>query len=420
MTKKLIDDRPGRPPALPAQALLALACAMLATPTARAETSPYYLGVSQSLAYDSNLYRLDSGGALPGSVKSRSDTLLSTALVAGIDQTWGRQRLSGSGSLRSNRFVNNDQLNNNGYGLNLGLDWATVDRVSGNVSLGANRSLRRFDPTEQAANNLGRNVEDNNTLSATVRVGVVTRLTTEASLSHHSVRFSAPAYSGSEYKQTGGSLGLRYRLGGVTQVGAAWRAARVRFVTGSDPYGRRDIDLNVNWDPSGLTNVYARLSHSSTDHAQVPARNFSGVTGEVRASTQATGKIKLDARLSRDTGQSYSTFNLQGFSNAAEFNRTGTALHLGARYDFSAKIGLTAELDHAQRNLSSALTSSFALDGSDATTTLSLGGRWQPTRAISVGCDVSQEQRTLSAGTATVGRPYGSTGLSCFGQLVLQ
>ena len=420
MTTKPIDARHGQ---RPRHAVLALACAVLpvlSPPAARAETNPYYLGVSQSVAYDSNLFRLGGGATLPTSTKSRSDTTLSTSLVAGIDQTWGRQRISGSGSLRSSRFVSNNQLNNNGYGLNLGLDWSTVQRVSGNVGLSASRSLRRFDPTEQAASNLGRNVEDDTGLNATVRVGVVTRLTAEATLNHNSVRFSAPAFSGSEYNQTGASLGLRYRLGGATQVGAAWRTARVRFANGNDPYQRRDIDLSANWDPSGLTSAYARISHSSTDHSQVTARNFSGVTGEVRASTQATGKIKLDARLSRDTGQSYSTFNFQGFGSAAEFNRTSTALHLGALYDFSAKIALTGGLDHVQRNLNSALTSSFALDGGDGTTTLSLGGRWQPTRAVSVGCDVLQEQRSVSPGTATVGRAYGSTGLSCFGQLVLQ
>lgn len=407
-----------------ATTLAGLATLAALTPTSvLAQSSPYYIGVAQSLAYDSNLYRLGGDTPLPASVKSRSDTSYTTSLVAGIDQTWGRQRLNGSGSLRTSRFTHNDQLNNNGYGLNLGLDWSTVERLSGNLSVNANRSLRRFDPTEQSTGNLARNVEDNHLLSGTVRLGVVTRLTAEATLSRRTVRFSSDAYNGSEYNQGIGSLGLRYRLGGATTVGAAWRQGRVTYVTGTDPYDRRDLDLSANWDPSALTNVYARLSHSRTDHDQQPLRNFSGVTGELRGSTRATGKLKLSTRLSRDTGQSYSTFDFSGFTSAAEFNRTTTALRFGADYDFSAKIAFNASVDHARRNLSSVLGNALvSLDGSDRTNTLALGARWTPIRAAQLGCDLTREQRSASAGSSgvTVGRGYGSTGFSCFGQFVLQ
>jgi hypothetical protein len=320
--------------------------------------------------------------------------------------------------LRSSHFSRNDQLNNNGYGLNLGLDWATVERLSGTVKIAADRSLRRFDPAYESATGLDGNIEDNKLISATARLGVVTRLTTEGTLSRRAVRFSANTYKGSEYDESAGSLGLRYRLGGATTVGVAWREARLRPVSGNDPYDRRNIDLTGTWDPSALTTVYARISHSRTDHPQQPQSNFSGFTGELRGSTQATGKVKLSTRLSRDTGQSYSTFDFSGFTSAAEFNRRTTAMRLAADYELSAKISLNASLDHARRNLSGTL---FAVSGSDRTTTTSLGARWLPTRATQVGCDLSHEQRSVSGdGSATVGRAYGSTGLSCYGQFVLQ
>ncbi len=398
----------------------ATALALLCSGAALAQSSPYYIGVAQSVTHDSNLYRLGDGAATPASVKSRSDTGYTTSLVAGIDQQWGRQRLSGSGSLRANRFQNNDQLNNNGWGLNLGLDWSTIERLSGNVTLSSDRSLRRFDPAF-SGNLTDRNVEDNNLLSGTVRLGVVTRLTAEATLSRRNVRFSAPAYDSSEYNQNTGSVGMRYRLGGATTVGLAWRESRVRYVSGNDPYDRRDIDLTGTWDPSALTKVYARLSQTRTRHEQQAQqqRDFSGVTGELRGSTQATGKLKLNARISRDTGQSYSTFDYQGLVGATEFNRTTDALRLGADYAYSAKVAFTASGEYAKRDLNRALTF-LTLDGSDRTTSLAVGARWTPLRAAQLGCDLTRLQGKTAGGNAIVGRNYSSNGLSCFGQFVLQ
>jgi hypothetical protein len=392
---------------------LATALALLGATTAMAETSPYYVGVSQSVGHESNLYRVGGNVGLPAGAKSESDTIFTTSLVGGVDQTWGRQRLSGSGSLRASRFSNNDQLNNEGYGLNLGLDWATVQRISGRLGVSADRSLRSFDPAYQAGQVSERNIEDNNQVNATVRIGVVTRLTGELSASSRQVRYSAQAYAGSEYNQTSASLGARYRLGGATTVGLAWRQSQVKYVSRDDPYKRRDIDLTGTWVPSGLSTVSARISHTSTDHAQSPQRDFSGLTTELRGSTQVTGKIKLNLRFSRDLSQGTSTFDFQGQTPSLEFDRVSTALRLGADYDLSAKIALTASVDNIRRNFEN---TRFAITGSDNTTTLALGARWLPTRAIQVGCNLSHANRSVSQ----VGNPYTSNALSCYGQFVLQ
>ena len=392
---------------------IAAALLMLASPLVMAETSPYYIGVSQSFGHESNLYRVGGNVGLPAGAKSESDTISTTSLVAGVDQTWGRQRLNGSASLRASRFSNNDQLNNEGYGLNLGLDWETVARLSGRLGVSADRSLRGYDPAYQAGQAAERNIEDNNQVNATVRLGTVTRFTGEATLNARQVRYSAQAYAGSEYNQTGGSLGARYRLGGATTVGLAWRQSHVKYVSRNDPYKRRDIDLTGNWTPSGLTSLYARISHTSTDHSNSPQNDFSGMTAELRGSTQITGKVKLSTRLSRDLSQGTSTFDFQGQTPSVEFDRVSTALRLGADYDLSAKIALTAGIDHIRRSFEN---TRFAIAGSDRTTSLSLGARWLPTRAIQVGCNLSHDTRSVSQ----VGNPYTSNGVSCYGQFVLQ
>ncbi|HOB96523.1 MAG TPA: outer membrane beta-barrel protein [Aquabacterium sp.] len=394
---------------------LAAACALLAAGPVLAQSSPYYIGVAQSITHDSNLYRIGGGRGLPVGAQSKSDTVSTTSLVAGVDQTWGRQRLSGNGSLQASRFASNDQLNNEGYGLALGLDWETVNRLSGRLGLNADRSLRSFDPAVLGGQRAERNIEDNNLLSAVVRLGVVTRLTAEATLSHRQVRFSNARYAASEYDQDTGSLGLRYRLGGATTVGLAWRQSKVDYQSIDDPYKRRDIDFTATWVPSGLTTLNARISHTSTDHARSAQRDFSGVTAELRGSTQATGKIRLNARLSRDLGQSSSFIDLLPLNR--DFSRTTTGLRLGADYELSAKIALNASIDHQRRSFTGAVDLfGQPIDGSDRTTRLALGARWVPTRAIQVGCDLTHETRSVQR----VGNAYDASGFGCSGQFVFQ
>lgn len=392
---------------------VAAALLVLAPPLVMAQSSPYYIGVSQSLAHESNLYRVGGNVGLPVGAQSESDTIATTSLVAGVDQSWGRQRLNGSASLRASRFSKNDHLNNEGYGLNLGLDWETVARLSGRLGVSADRSLRGYDPAYQGGQAAERNIEDNNQVNATVRLGGVTRLTGEATLNARQVRYSAQAYAGSEYNQSGGSLGVRYRLGGATTLGLAWRQSHVKYVSRNDPYKRSDIDLTGNWVPSGLTSLYARISHTSTDHSNSPQNDFSGMTAELRGTTQVTGKVKLTTRLSRDLSQGVSTFDFQGQTPSVEFDRVSTALRLSADYNLSAKIALNAGIDHIRRSFEG---TRFAIDGSDRTTSLNLGARWLPTRAIQVGCSLSHETRSVSQ----VGNPYSSNGVNCYGQFVLQ
>jgi long-subunit fatty acid transport protein len=88
-------------------------------------------------------------------------------------------------------------------------------------------------------------------------------------------------------------------------------------------------------------------------------------------------------------------------------------MRLGADYDLSAKIALTAGIDHVRRSFEG---TRFAINGSDRTTSLSLGARWLPTRAIQVGCNLSHDTRSVSQ----VGNPYTSNGVNCYGQFVLQ
>lgn len=431
MTRRSTSPRQGLAQLLTSP-LWAGVLAVLLAPAAQAQSQPYYLGVSQSLGHESNLYRIGDLQVLPAGL-SKSDTVSSTALFGGIDQAFGRQRLYGSASLRANRYQGNSGLNNEGYGLNLALDWATLERLSGTLSLGASQNLTQFNEI----NNTGaietqRNIEQNQQLDAKVRLGVVTRYTAEATVGLRQRRFSAASYLRNEYDQTSGSLGLSYRPSDLLVLGVAARLTQVDYpryrdlgagAFEADRLKRSDLDFTAYWQPTGNSSLNARLSPTHSSYDRNTEADFSGLTGSASWVWRATGKVKLTGLLSRDTGQSYDAIS-QGIlrTGTVDYSRTTTAVKLMGDYDFSAKIALSAALTQANHDLARIFNPSngatVAERGSDNSTTLGLGAKWSPTRSLQVGCDLSAEQRRSN--NQVLSTTLSANSFSCFGQFVLQ
>lgn len=419
--------RHARPPARQRQTtLLALLLAGLC-PLAGAETSPWYLGASQAFAYDSNLYRIDEN-VQPTGAYSRSDTISTTSLVGGIDQPIGRQRVFGSATVGYNRYSNNDYLNNTSYSMTAGLDWSTVERFSGNVNLSASQNQRRFNlDTTPGQAETRKNNESVEQIDAVVRTGVVTRLTLEAGLGYRQVGYSADEYANSEYDQTSGSLGVRYRPG-IATFGASYRHAQSNYKETStlqvNDNTRDSLDLTVSWPASAVSNVYLRLSPTQVRYDDFTDRDFTGVTGALSWDWRPTGKLKVGTRLVYDLGQD-SAFERFGTSaSPTGINttaRTTTDFRLNADYEATAKINLTAALGASHRSLDQG-TDPFCLStgtctGSDNTTTFSLGARWTPLRSTQVGCSLGRDQRSAKGGLT---QDYNANTVSCYGQFTLQ
>lgn len=406
----------------PALLLFALLCG-----AAQAETSPWYVGASQAWLHSSNLLRLSEGQAAPEG-QSQADTVSSSSLLGGIDQPFGRQRLFGTLVLRSNRYSHNDLYDNESYAVNGGLDWATAERISGSVKGSANRNLASF-TTDQGTRLSKKNLETTKQIDATVRVGVVTALSLEATAGKRSINYSAVEFQSRAFSELSSSFGLRWRADGSSQFGLAVRDTRGHYpwfrpdVNGDagDRYERRDLDLSANLQPSGASRVDARLSFGHTEYEQASYRDLSGVTGLLRWSWQAGGRLKLDTRLSRDPGQS--SYFLENFFDpqaTVDYSRVTTALRLRADYEASAKIGLNASLTRAKRSLARLESSVFGSDeltGSDSTTTIAFGAVWTPTRSLQFGCDLAREKRRSGSALSSA---YSDTSVSCSGQIVLQ
>ena len=396
---------------------------------ANAQANPWYIGAAQTLTHESNLYRLADGQTTPDGV-SKSDLVSSTALLAGLDQTISRQRLYGTVTLRANKFQDNDVLDNEGYSLRAGVDWATINRLSGNVDLSANRNLARFDTDTQTGLLTQQNTESSQRVSGTVRLGVVTQYTAEASVQYSEVDYSAPEYDARENRQTTATLGMRWRPGGSNVFGTGLRHTSGKYprfqalAEGgflADTYTRTGIDFFANVEVGGASRIDTRLTLGSTKYDDATQRDSSGLTGFVAWIWQPGAKLRLDTRLTRDTGQNSYFSGSPFIDGAVDNSRTTTSLRLRADYQATAKIRLNAGLTHARRDLVRTVPPNPLIpvnaSGQDNTTELTLGATWEPTRSLVFGCDLGHEQRSASG---ELSLPYSASRLGCYGQVFLR
>ncbi len=397
-------------------------------PAAQAEGSPWSLGLSQAVSRSSNLLRLPADAAVPAGF-SRADTVSSTALLAGLDQPFGRQRAYGSLRLSADRLSNNGIYDNEGYALSGGLDWATVERVSGTLRASANRTLADF-----YADEIGflakKNLQTTGEIDNTVRIGVVTDWTAELNGAIRSVDYSAGEYQSREFRERSAGASLRFSPGGAASLGLGWRETRgryPRFRTAADGtplpdhFARSDLDLSGSLQPSGASRLAARLSLARIRYDIASQRDFSGVTGLLRWTWQPTAKLRLDTRLTRDPSQS--SYFSDGADAAADatvdYSRMTTTLLWRADWQATAKLAFNARLTHARRALTRTLSGSgSAVDGRDRRTVLEAGADWAPTRSLRLGCNVARDQR--SGDTSTLTSDYRDNTLACSARFTLQ
>jgi hypothetical protein len=375
--------------------------------TVHAQQSPYYIGASQAFTHDSNLFRLADGATLPVGAVSRSDTISTTSLLAGINQPIGRQRLFGDVAIRHNRFADNDQLDNTGYGVGLGIDWATVNQLSGTVSYTASQTLSSF------ADGVGSITEPNKERSqqflARGRLGGESLLAVEATYIFRKRDYSAttPAAQANEFDQNSLGLGLLYRPSGLLTLGAGVRHTRGSFDAAADDFDRNDLDLTAVWVPTGLSKVAARLSYSKEDHDVTTIRDFSGVTGSLTWEYKPTGKLTFITDLIRDTGAeaSFDGYTFNNTNPAGNNSQITSAARLRAHWDATAKIGVDAGARYARRKLLGG--------GDDKTGTLTLAANYLAMRNIMLGCQLGHEKR----GGAT---SYTANTAGCSAQVTLR
>ena len=402
-------------PALRAATLPCLLALQTMTLTAQADTNPYYLGVGAGLTHVSNLYRLSD--ASPQS----SDWVGSLSLRAGIDQTFGRQRLVLDAALRQQRYRSNSALDNSGYSLSGGFSWEALEKLSGTLGGSASRSLAAFNPGDRPSV-VELNEQLNEQLNAQVRYGLGSAWQVEGGAGWLRERYSLASYSPYNYRQHSGNLGLNYRPRPSLRLGLSGRATRGSYyerVVGAgigEDLDRRDLGLALDWEPGGASSYKLRLGHARTRYGASAGSNVSGLTASLQWNWQPSTKLRLGTQLARDAGLDSSSM-LSGLVRT-ENNRSSTSLRFSLDYELSAKIALNAALLNTRRELRYTSNLGQAVEGHDSNRVLTLGASWTPWRNTQLGCQYSHEER--SSASTQFSLPYSANAFGCSAQLMLR
>lgn len=398
---------------------------LLAAPCALAQSSPWFVGAGLTVTKESNLLRL-TGEQQPLPGTSKADTVSSSYLLAGLNQAIGRQTVQGNFVVRDNRYDKNGAFNNQSYNASVGLEWSTIERISGSLGAGTSRSLSTFN-NEGVGQLDTKNLESVQSLNATVRVGLITDYGLELRLSRNETENSLDNVQVRTRDQVvdSASLGLRWAPSDLLSVALSGRQTNVLYPTffvlsdnstEEDRYNQQSLDLVATWRASGASTLDLRLNRSRTRYDRNASRNAPATTGSLGWNWRATGKLGVQARLTRDQQFWSSTF-LRVFPTAND--STNTTLGLQLEYAWSSKVALTSGLQYAERKIRARVLNQDAapLQAQDQTTVFTFGARWAPTRSTLFGCDFNNNRRTAS-GLLTASLNGSST--SCYGQITLQ
>lgn len=390
------------PLALPLMTTLALAAAQVGAQ----ERSPYYIGLSETVSHDNNLYRTNTNQV--------TQTISTTGLVAGFDQPLGRQRVFGDATVQYNKYLDLDGLDNKSYAISTGLDWETVEFLSGQLRYYARNSLADFGslsgstvPSDQSTQQF----------RGTLRYGITSKLAIDTGYEYRRLDYSNDAYIAREYSQNSVNAGLRWGTDGLLTLGIGYRATHgsVPHFQPTPPYEdelkRHDIDLSVVWTPSALSTLNARVSSTKETHTLGSTAETSAVTGSISWNYRPTAKLRFTSLLVRDTGTETTFLSTPSSGTTAlpvDRSSLSTMGQLDASYSVTSKVSFDANARQRRGTLANG-------GGRDKVTGYGAGLSYLPTRSTSLSCNVMRETRDAAGGSA-----YSATTSGCSAQITLR
>jgi len=403
---------------------VALAVALLCCGAAGAETSPYTLGASIAFGRDDNLFRAPEGD-------ETSDRWWTGALFGAVDQTIGRQRLRLKANVNRSVYDERTDLDNTGYGLTFDWDGQTAESISWNLGAMARRALASYGTVLEPAGRV-RNLEDMAQINAGLKIGMQAQWVAGLVASYRQVDYSAPVYAADEYRVA--SLGgyALWNPAGPLTLSFGPRFSQGRYPNAlalgngqfrEDQFDRRDLDFTAKYVPTGASTLTARVSLTDQEFDVATDRDFRGATGYLTWDWEATGKTRLRAIASRDTGSetSFFTSDILGTPQRGTGDTSQVTNALTARVDYQATAKITLALggQFARRFLKSSSRlddGSTIVDetGQETSSSVLFAVLYAPTRNSLLGCEFGHHRRKTDTPLSS---PYTANTVLCSGRL---
>ncbi|MBX3627692.1 MAG: hypothetical protein KF892_21965 [Rhizobacter sp.] len=378
---------------------LAVSAAALGQTTAP-EESPYYIGATVGISHDSNVHRRPTG--------ETADTIWTGGVIGGFNLRFGRQRVFADADAEVHRYNKVSGLDNKSYAVRGGLDWETIETLSGSLRYDARNNLNNFTAADGSTFLSDQQTQQ---FSANARYGLPSQVVFDLGYDHRTLEIASAGAR--NYSQDMVSAGLRWAVGGRLTLGAGVRATRGEQETQPvvDETKRRDIDLTATWVTGGFSTFNARVSATKETHSVGVNPDLSETTGALSWSYRPTGRLSFTASATRDTGKE-TTFSTTaggegGGALPVDNTRVGTTFAVDSQYELTGKISLNGNLRQRKGTLSNSQ--------SEAVKGYGLGFTYLPARSLALRCSASRENRTVAGATA-----YEVTITGCTGEITLR
>lgn len=353
--------------------------------------------VSQSVTRDDNIFRLSADAdaqALIGSAE-RGDTFLNTHAGVQFDKLIGRQRLRAALNASRTRYDRFSRLNFDGKDINAGWNWEMGNRWRGEIAWSRNETLTNFSDLRSLVKNV--NTSENRSFSANYQFHPdwLIGATAARALSGNS---SLEQQTSSNETDTAEAV-LQYVSGSQSSVALRLRRTDGRFPNGEVSAGRSidnsyrqdDVEASATWHPSGVSRLDARLARVRRSYDDVPARAFSGATGQLAWAWTITGKTALNVTARREIGAGGSA-GTSGILSSYTVTRT---FSVSPTWMPTAKTSLQAAMERQVSSFQGDPVTIVSGGGQreDQLRVVSLSASYIPTTSLRFSASLRREQR---------------------------
>lgn len=357
--------------------------------------------VAGGISYDDNLLRIDKD-ANPG--VETSDTYRSAIAGVILERQIGKQLLTGSAKVSKVSFNRYSQLDYTGKDAALDLAWNVAEHWSGNLGGKYSETLGSFSDFHSAERNLrtDKKVYGN----ANWRFHPSWQVHGGHTKEEFSYDLASQAYN--NRTEDTSEAGFDYLAASGSSFGLLARRMKGSYpdtVFGTsvidNGYVQDSINVNINWNISGVTQVTFVGGHARRRHNASSLRDQSGNNGRLIANWFPRERLNLSAMVWREFGVSEGLL-----VNSA----LATGANLAAKWTLSPKLELNGRVQDEKREFTPLAEAGNVSGLTDRTRDASLGVTYTPWRQVTLGLNAFVAQRSGSVAAFT--NSYHSKGIA--------
>jgi exopolysaccharide biosynthesis operon protein EpsL len=355
--------------------------------------------VGGGVVHDSNLFRLpdfvDPQTALGKSTKS--DTVTNAYVGLRIDKPYSLQRFQLDLTETMYRYENFSHLNYEALDYRGAWLWQLTPRLSGTLSAERKETLVPFEDFVILSQQ--RNVRKNDNRDFNVDWWASGGWHLLGGISQYEQRSEVPFLAEADFSIVDRQGGVRYESSAGNSLAFVQHFREGDYLNRViDPVNQLDgsfdedeSEMRLKWRLGGHSSLDGRVGWLDRQHDNFPARDFSGLVGEIGYGWTPTGKLRLYVSAKRTIDAVVDAFSSYRINNT--FSIT-PAWHASDKWIFSLR------LDRIESDFRGAVTPLAGPARSDTSHSVKLMADWAPMRNVSLSTGVQRAERSSNIPTA--------------------